>query len=120
MRNKNITQENRYKNKFTERVKGEDYLVKVSNMIDLLNCFVPTYDYLTVFIDQFDDFKQYSTKGLSLDIRKVLVDTERKVVLIDNLLKDAKKENKTIINLYKQMQISYTNLKTELLKKMMD
>jgi len=113
MRNKNITQERRYKNKFEKRLKAEEYMIKLNNMMDATkNIDTKGLDF---FKETFDEFKKYSTKGLSARIRKLLVSIEQDIIIIE----DCFKEGDLILlgRVKSRLLIDYIELKQELIDK---
>lgn len=112
MRNVNMTQERRYKYKFEQRLKQEDYLEKINLMIDA----IISKD-IELIYKTFEVFSSFSTKGLSSQIRKVLVNTEKMIYVIKDLT-TTKGENEILDNVYEGLIQEYNELKNELISKM--
>lgn len=112
MRNVNMTQDMRYKYKFEQRLKNEDYLEKINLMIEALK----SKDIENIY-KTFEVFSSFSTKGLSSQIRKILVNTEKRIYVIKDLT-TTKGENEILDNVYEGLIQEYNELKNELISKM--
>lgn len=118
MRNKNLTQERRYANKFEYRVRPADYMQQINLMCCILESPKGNAKYLNSVKSAFDDFKKFSTKGLSSQIRKVIVKDQQQIAFIEDLIKSNTEDAQTIKLLYNSILSDMQYLKNELIKKM--
>lgn len=115
MRNKNLTQERRYATVFVERLKHDDYLNKLNSVINAIK-----NKNLDELKTNYEELKKYSTKGLSVQIRKTIVETDKKIVLLETLTQDDESSSKMIATAYSHLLDVYNKLRVELMKLMIN